>query len=251
MKILVPYHLDTYLPDLDVPFEADVTLTTPLPDGDPWERMAHLYEWVGSAVADAVRGGELPVVASGDCTTAVGIVTGLQRSGVDPAIVWFDAHGDVQTVETSASGYLGGMPLRMLTGYGRPLLADRLGTHDIAEDRIVLVDGRDLDPPEVEYLRRSRILRRSVAELAAGALPDGALPDGPIYLHLDCDVVDPDDLPGLMYPAPGGPRLGPVGEALRAVIATGRVAAVGIACTWRPGHGSGDRMRPVISGLLG
>ena len=52
------------------------------------------------------------VVASGDCLTALGTVAGLQAAGADPAVVWFDAHGDVQTPETTSSGYLAGMSLR-------------------------------------------------------------------------------------------------------------------------------------------
>jgi arginase len=62
---------------------------------------------------------------SGDCTTALGAVAGLQHAGIDPGIVWLDAHGDAQTLETTASGYLGGLPLRLLVGY-RPGL---IGVH--------------------------------------------------------------------------------------------------------------------------
>jgi arginase len=50
----------------------------------------------------------------GDCTTALGTVAGLRHAGMDPGIVWFDAHGDVQTLETTASGYQGELPLRPL-----------------------------------------------------------------------------------------------------------------------------------------
>lgn len=240
MRFVVPYHLDEYRPDLDTPVTPDALITADLPNvDDPWPRMAVLYDLVADRVAESVRRGDRPIVVSGDCTTSIGTVTGMQRAGLDPALVWFDAHGDVQTLETSASGYLGGMPVRMLTGYGRHLLADRLGLRDIPEERTVLVDGRDLDPPEVEYLNTSRISHRQVDDL-------GDLPDGPLYLHLDCDVIDSADLPGLLFPVPGGPSMSAVAAALRGVIATGRVAALGIACTWHDNHGCGDRMRPVI-----
>jgi arginase len=123
----VPYHLDEYLPDLDLPLAPAAVVTADLPPGDPWERLAFLY----SRVARAVAGGPA-VVESGDCTTALGTVAGLHHAGVDPAIVWFDAHGDVQTLETTASGYLGGLPLRLLAGYRPELIAGRLGLRPVA-----------------------------------------------------------------------------------------------------------------------
>ncbi|MFD6155356.1 arginase family protein [Nocardia sp. NPDC060256] len=244
MRFLVPYHLDEYLPDLDAPVTPDEVISPELPDvDDPWARMAVLYDTVAEQVAASIRRAEHPaVVASGDCTTSLGVVAGLQRAGFDPAIVWFDAHGDVQTLETSTSGYLGGMPLRMLTGYGRHLIADRIGLRDIPEERAILVDGRDLDPPEAEFLRTARIRQRSVDDL-------GELPDGPLYLHLDCDVIDPGDLPGLLFPAPGGPSLATVSGAIRSIVDTGRVAAFGLACTWHNDRGAAAHLRPLVDSV--
>src|SRR5688500_4911382 len=101
-RILVPYHLDEHRPDLDVPFAADVTVTVDLPGADFWTRMSAIHQRVAQEVEAA---GPLPIVMTGDCTAAAGILAGVQRRGLDPAIVWFDAHGDVQTLETTASGY--------------------------------------------------------------------------------------------------------------------------------------------------
>jgi arginase len=243
-RILVPYHLDEHLPGIEAPLTPDATVVAELPPGDAWQRMAVLYEQVVTTVADAVRLGGSPAVVSGDCMTSLGTVRGLQRAGLEPAMVWFDAHGDVQTLETTTSGYIGGLPLRILVGYRPELIATAIGLRPVAEDRVLLVDARDLDPPEVEYLARSAIGRRSVREAAT------ALPDGPLYLHVDLDVVDPDDLPGLLFPAPGGPSLPAVAEALERVLATGRVAAVGVACTWQSGHGAGARVGPYLSAAL-
>jgi arginase len=240
-RILVPYHLDEHLPGLDVPITPDTTVEVELPPGDAWRRMTALYERVAAAVADSVRQGGRPTVVSGDCTTSLGTVCGLQRAGIDPAIVWFDAHGDVQTLETTASGYLGGIPLRILVGYRPELISTAIGLSPVAEQRVLLVDARDLDPPEQEYLARSAVRRCAVDEVSATVLPDG-----PLYLHLDLDVVDPDDVPGLLFPAPGGPSLPAVAEAIGRVVATGRVAAVGVGCTWRPAHGAGARVGPYL-----
>jgi arginase len=246
-RILVPYHLDERLDDLDVPLApADAVVTADLADGDPWSRMARLYDVVGDRVAATTRGGARPIVVSGDCTTSLGTMAGLRRAGLDPAIVWYDAHGDVQTLETTQTGYLGGLPLRILIGYRPELVAARLGLRPVAEECVVLVDARDLDPPEATYLERAAIRRADVVDLDADRLPDG-----PIYLHLDLDVVNPDQLPGLRFPAPGGFGWLPMVDSIRRVLDTGRVVAVGIGCTWHPGRGAGERASAELAGVLG
>jgi arginase len=239
VTLRVPYHLDEYLPDLDFPLEAGEVITAQLPYGDTWARLTALYRRVADAVAGAVHHGRRPVVVSGDCTTALGTVAGLQHAGIDPAIVWFDAHGDVQTLETTASGYLGGLPLRLLVGYRPGLIATELRLRPVAEQRVVLAGARDLDPPEIAYLDQALIGRAQIPELDPAALPDG-----PLYVHLDLDVIDPGAVPGLRYPAPGGPGTAQVAAALGTLLATRRVAAVGIACTWHAGHGAAAAVDP-------
>jgi arginase len=167
-------------------------------------------------------------VISGDCLVALATLAGVQRAGLDPALIWFDAHGDVHTLETTTSGYLGGLSLRLALGAHADRLAP-LGLRAIPEDRTVLVDARDLDPPESDYLAGSAVRRSSVADLSTTQLPDG-----PLVLHIDVDVIDPADLPGLLFPAPGGPPASAVLAAVRHVLATGRVVALDIACPWHP-----------------
>jgi len=243
--IQVPYHLDEYLPDLDVPLPPDTVITADLPAGDVWDRLSALYAGLAGAVAaEAGRGGR-PVVVSGDCTTALGTMSGLQRAGVQAGIVWFDAHGDVQTLETTTSGYLGGLPLRLLMGYRPELIAARLGLRAVPEHQVALVDARDLDPPEVSYLAGAQVRRSEVGELDAAGLPGG-----PLYVHLDLDVIDSGQLPGLRFPAPGGPSPAQVTGALSALLGTGRVAAIGVACTWYPGHSAADRIRQHLGAAL-
>jgi arginase len=241
--LAVPFHLDEHLPDLELPLAPDRTIAPALPPGSPWERMAVLYEEVAADVAAELAARQLPVVVSGDCTTSLGVVAGLQRTGRDPRVVWFDAHGDLQTPETTASGYLGGFPVRQLVGGSDRTVADWLGLRPVAEQDVVLVDARDLDPPEAEFLAGSAIRRVPVGDIGT------ALPGGPLYLHVDVDVIDPDDIPGLLFPVPGGPGLSTVAAAVRTVLATGAVAAVGLACTYRPGSG-GARVLAELAGQL-
>ncbi|HCT77464.1 MAG TPA: arginase [Micromonosporaceae bacterium] len=237
----MPYHLDEHLPDLKVPLPsgADVTeLTVELPDADVWSRLVRLYDSVADAVAQEVRAGSVPVIVSGDCTVSIGITAGLQRAGLDASVVWFDAHGDVQTLETTTSGYIGGMALRILGGYRPELIGERLGLHAPPEEHVMLVDARDLDPPEVEYLASARIKRSTVEEVSAESLPAG-----PLLVNLDLDILDPAHLPGLRYPAADGPDVPALLRAARAVLDTEQVAAFHIACTWDAGHADPDGIR--------
>lgn len=236
LSVSVPYHLDE-LVDGFAAGPVDVTVAQRLPPGHPWERMAVLY----GAVADVVTGAGGPMlVLSGDCTTSLGVLAGLQRSGLDPAVVWLDAHADFHTEASTASGYLGGMPLALAVGIGTLTLPGLLGLRPVPA--AVLVDARDTDPPEAVLLAGSSVARGTVDDL-------GPLPGGPLYLHVDLDVVDPADAPDLLYPVPGGPSLPAVLAAIRGVLATGRVAAVGLALTWRPGGRHADRQRAVLERL--
>ncbi|WP_344132193.1 arginase family protein [Luedemannella flava] len=245
MTLLVPYHQDDFLPDLDAalpPATPTTTVTATLPDDvRGWSRLAPLYRAVADAVHSGVRPDAPLSVVSGCCGVSLGVLAGLQRAGVDAGVVWFDAHGDVQTMETSTSGYLGGMPLRVMVGYRPELIASSLGLRAVPESRAVLVDARDLDPPEAEYLRAAAIAVSTVESLAAAALPDG-----PLLLHVDCDVIRAEELPGLRFPVPGGPSAASLLAAVGRVLDTGRVAALDIACTWDPSApdptGAGPRL---------
>lgn len=231
MSILaVPYHLDERLDGFETGLLADRQVTAALPATGPWQRMAVLYEQFADAVAEQ---SDRPVVISGDCTTSLGILAGLQRAGRDVGIVWLDAHADFHTEASTTSGYLGGMPLALAAGVGTLTLPAALGLRPVPESRIVLVDARDTDPGEQELLDRSSAQRTRVSDLDAVRLPDGEL-----YLHVDVDVCDPGQVPGLLYPAPGGPDVTEVLAAVRRVAATGRLSAVGIAATWRQQAGT-------------
>src|SRR5687768_5356581 len=104
----MPYQRDDQLATIDILITTSVTVRPELPEAGQWDRLAVLWEAVAAAVASA---GPLPVVHSGDCLIAGAIVAGVQRTGVDPAVVWFDAHADLHTLQTSTSGYLGGLSL--------------------------------------------------------------------------------------------------------------------------------------------
>jgi arginase len=233
--LVLPWHLRDSLDGglgIPVPDGATIVDGAPRDDADPWMALVGVYAGLVDAVAGVgagARGDEEVTVLSGDCVTAVAVLAGMQRRGLDPAMVWFDAHGDFHTEATTTSGYLGGLPLAKVVGRGALTLPTALGMTALSEDRVVLVDARDLDPPEVAALASSAVRQVAVVDLAPGVLPDG-----PLLLHVDLDVVDPGELRGLRFPAPGGPDLDAVAAGVATVAATGRVAGLSIAATWDP-----------------
>ncbi len=220
--ISVPSFIGKPMPGFDVP-EPHATLDPSLPSGKPTERMAVLYDELAALVTEASN----PIVYAGDCVSIMGVAGGLQRRGIDPTVLFFDAHGDFHTWETTPSGFLGGMPLAMLTGRGEQTIVDGVGLAPINDDRVWLVDGRDLDPGEDEAVAASGIHHVTVDQIAANP------PDGDLYVHVDVDVVDPVDMPGVNYPAPDGPSVATVAEAVAALHATGQVVALSFS-SWNP-----------------
>jgi arginase len=234
----VPFHGSDRLDDASAPLPAgtpSVLVDPALPTGDRWARLVALHGAVAAATHAALTGSgpTPPVVVSGDCLVALGTLTGAQRAGLDPGIVWFDAHGDVHTLASSHSGYHGGMVLRMALGGDPEHLTRPLGLRPLPEAKAVLVDARDLDGPEVDYLATSGVGRLDVDDVTAESLAD-LLPDGPFVLHVDLDVVDSAELTGLLFPAPDGPTSPAVVDAMRRTLATGRVAVLDLACPWHP-----------------
>ena len=147
-----------------------------------------------------------PLVLGGCCCAHIGAVEGLAARHGHVAILWLDAHGDLNTPETSPSGNEWGMPLRMLLDRGTIAAAD-----------VVLWGARNLDPPEEEYLAATGIDDRVSALLDR---PDA------VYVALDCDVVDPGEL-AVFMPEPGGPSLAEVERLLVEVRESGKLVGVG------------------------
>jgi arginase len=148
----------------------------------PWPEAATIEEDTLEAQIEAL-GRELPerpLVLGGCCCSHVGAVRELARRHGRLAVVWLDAHGDLNTPESSPSGNAWGMPLRMLIDGG-----------DVQPHDVILIGARNLDPPEVQFIA------------AAGVRQElGALPEN-VYVALDGDVIDPPDADVFM-PEPDG-----------------------------------------------
>jgi len=137
------------------------------------------------AIAEKVRGVDFPVVLAGNCSSSLGTVTGI---GGGVGVIWFDAHGDFHTAETTPTGFFDGMPLAMLTGRGWDTL--RRGLASIPAEHVVHVGGRDFDEGEREALEQSgaRIVRRAPID---EALDDLRREVDSVYVHVDLDALDP------------------------------------------------------------
>jgi len=228
--ILTPFFLDDPVPGLEPLAEPDWIINEPsLPEGNAQARIAAIQAALATLVARTMSAGRRPVSIAGDCLSAIGMLAGLQRSGLDPFLIWCDAHGDFNTWETTPSGFLGGMPLAMIAGRGENTITRAVGLKPQAENRIILTDGRDLDPGEMTSLQDS-----SVTHLKDPRdLLQHPLRETPLYIHLDADIITPDQAPAQNYPVPGGPSVMELREVFLRLARKHRVAAVSVS-SWNP-----------------
>ena len=164
-------------------------------------------------VDKAVKDGVTPVVLGGDHSIAIGTQAGLARHSKRRGLIWFDAHADFNTVDTSPSGNIHGMPVSAILGLGHPRLADFDQPGPKLDARnVVLVGLRSVDKKEAEILTDSRVTyytMRDVDEMGLSAVVDEALQragKGVDHVHLsfDLDVVDPRWAPGTGTTVQGG-----------------------------------------------
>ncbi len=244
--ILTPFFLDQPLPGLEELVGKDwVVNDPPLPQAIKQLRMSVLYEPLADLISSSIRQGKRPVSLAGDCCTSIGVLAGLQRAGLNPTLIWFDAHGDFNTWETTPSGFLGGMPLAMLVGRGEQTIIDLLGAQSIPEQRVILCDGRDLDPGEREALAGSKIIHlRKVSDLL-----DYELPPGPIWVHFDTDVIDAREAPAMNYPVGRGPGAIELQAVFKFLAERGRITAVSMS-SWNPDLDQDRHSQALSMGLL-
>lgn len=201
--------------------------------GKRLERLGNLLAAVAGLVAEALAQRSLPVILGGDCLNGIAVCAGLRRAlgAGEFGIAWFDAHGDFNTPETTLSGYLGGMPLACACGRGLETLRAAAGLQRPADERRVLLLGaRQLDPAERELLERSAVTALGPSQVRSGEIRAAArrclAGAAGFYLHLDLDVLDPREAPGVAFPYPAGLAFEEVLRAARALRQEAPLAAV-------------------------
>jgi arginase len=148
-----------------------------------------------------------PLVLGGCCCSHIGAVEGLTARHDRLGVIWLDAHGDLNTPQSSPSGNEWGMPLRMLIDGGA------IDPKDVA-----LIGARNLDPPEVEFIAATGI--QDTAEAVLDRVDC-------VYVALDCDVFEPSQL-AVFMPEPGGPSIAEVEKLLCGLRDRGAVVGAGL-----------------------
>jgi arginase len=192
------------------------------------ERPAKLNHEVGNAfavqsalsleVAAAVEANEFPLVLGGNCSSILGVIGGVRAP---TGLVFFDAHADANTPETTTSGFLDGMPVAVATGRcWRSLAAQIPGFAPLPDRRVVLVGQRSVDVDEQELLDDSQMRVVTAPELANEANLGAALDHlghevEAVHVHVDLDVIDSDDgLANEQWAEEPGPTLDQITNAI-------------------------------------
>ncbi len=172
---------------------------------------------VANAVEAALAAGTIPITIGGDHSLAIGSIAGVashfRKQEKSFGLMWFDAHGDINTPATSNSGNVHGMPLAVSLGHGDQKLVDLCGfSPKLQPNRAALIGIRDLDDGEREMIDSSGISAFTMSEidhlglarvtdLALGAVGSDV---AGVHVSFDIDVIDPEVAPGVSCPAAGG-----------------------------------------------
>ncbi len=222
----------------DLPSASTRVVELPTGAGESLETGVHRFssisvaaEAIGLALRETTG---TPIVIGGDCGVEFASIRqaaaalAAQSGGGRLAVVWFDAHGDLNTPSTSPSGAFHGMVLRTLLGGGPPELAP---SPVIEPSQVVLAGIRALDDAEAAYIDEAGLAVLSPAELTdpaglvAAVRSSGATA---VYVHVDLDVLDPSEIEGVAFPEPFGLDVGHLTAAITALRAAFPLAGAGI-----------------------
>lgn len=203
----------------DVEDLGDVSVPSPesVEMGDPklkcLNEIREACERLAETVSSVVSRGRFPLVFGGDHSMAIGTIAGVAKHYSNLGVIWYDAHGDLNTKETSPSGNIHGMSLAVSLGIGHPDLVNIAGfAPKVRPEHTVIIGARELDQGEKELIRELGIkvfTMHEIDRLGMARVMDEAISivsrdtDG-VHLSLDLDGLDPNDAPGVGTPVPGG-----------------------------------------------
>ena len=172
-------------------------------------------EALGEKVHAVTETGNFPLVLGGDHSIAIGTLAGISPNHENLGVIWYDAHADMNTSDTSPSGNIHGMPLAASFGHGHEKLTQIRGfSPKVKPENIVIIGARSVDPGERELIRERGIKVYSMHEIdkmgmdfviedSIRYLKEERKTDG-VHLSLDLDGIDPLYTPGVGTPVPGG-----------------------------------------------
>jgi arginase len=200
--------------------EGDITVKREMRSSQQDTNLKNLKEVVevctqlSDKVKEVITQRRFPLVLGGDHSIAIGTIAGLATHYKNLGVIWYDAHADINTPDTSPSGNIHGMPLAVSIGMGDESLV-KIGGNvaKIKPENIVIIGARSVDPEERELIKEkgikvysmheidrvgmSKVIEDSIAYLKKGQV------DG-VHLSLDLDGIDPLYTPGVGTPVPGG-----------------------------------------------
>lgn len=203
----------------DVHDKGDIAVGRPEVEVDPVSNLRNLNliaektELLAKEVDQAIQDQAFPLVLGGDHSIAIGTLAGVAKHYKNLGVIWYDAHGDLNTAETSPSGNIHGMPLAVSLGMGHPLLTNVGGfSPKVKPENIVIIGARSLDDGEkilikelgikvytmheIDRLGMTKVMEETISYLKEKT-------DG-VHLSLDLDGLDPHDAPGVGTPVNGG-----------------------------------------------
>ena len=217
-----------------------LSVTTVRHEREPAAEVATAFELhglVSNQVRRALAEDEVPLVLSGNCNTSVGTLSGAGPE--DLGVVWFDAHGEFNTPETTTTGFIDGMGLAIVVGHCWKAMARGVpGYFALPEENVVMAGVREVDPAEQGRLDASGITvvgvdvieKQGLRRALATALDDLKTRVGRVYVHVDLDVLDAGKVgKANEFAVKGGPDAEELQAALGMVRERFEVAAVGIA----------------------
>jgi arginase len=203
------------------------------------------------AAREAIARGARPIFLSGNCGPAALSATAA-LGPKDTGVIWFDAHADFNTPETSSSGFLDGMGLAILTGYCWPRLAESFEAFaPVPAQNIIQIGVRDLDPDEKLNLESTCISRIASHEMARlpEALRDLTRRTRRVYVHLDADVLDSSEGSANSYACAGGLTGARLYEALNFIRQNAQIGAASIT-SYDPASDSDARIAQILKGAF-
>lgn len=195
----------------DLPIEKNATRNQPS-DPHHYQAVKQVNETLAYHVSAIFQKNRFPLILGGDHSIAIGTIAGASSHFQRLGVIWCDAHGDVNTKETSPSGNIHGMPLAISLGYGeRGLTSIYKEGAKIRPEDVVLIGTRELDPGEKTFLKRHRIKVFTMHDIDLLGMPEVMRQtvdylkhcDG-VHLSFDLDSLDPDEAPGVGTPVNGG-----------------------------------------------
>lgn len=177
------------------------------------ELVAEKSALLAERVDEVVSAGSFPLVLGGDHSIAIGTLAGTAKHYQNLGVIWYDAHGDLNTADTSPSGNIHGMPLAVSLGMGHSLLTEIGGySPKIKSENIVIIGARALDDGEKKLIKEKGIkvyTMHEIDRLGMTKVMEETISylkkktDG-VHLSLDLDGLDPNDAPGVGTPVIGG-----------------------------------------------